>query len=306
MLIKRTIQNMLALLLVSACILYIYGKYDWGHIFSRITHIKIQLIFFSCCAYVLYIFLRALRWHSLLRNIKPTIPMGKLYLPSAIISTLSMVTPPQIAETLKIEVMRRHGLDARHAFWFFVFDRILDIAVIGCLFFISLLVVGKSILIYLSYTINAPILLTSLILVGAAGALLVWAYRKSNSSIIKKLVSMPSALVNSVFLTLLGWLSIGLAWKFALSSVEIHVSFFEVIFLMTGTMVIIILSFIPGGLGISEVAIEQILASYGVNTITAQTGAVAMRLIAILWIAIGIAHILYWWLFMRTPSATEK
>ena len=69
-----------------------------------------------------------------------------------------------------------------------------------------------------------------------------------------------------------------------------------------------ILSFIPGGLGVSEAGSAQILMKFGQSAATAQAGAILIRSYGMLVVLLGLAH-LGVWLVMRSrnsPPAAEQ
>jgi uncharacterized membrane protein YbhN (UPF0104 family) len=63
---------------------------------------------------------------------------------------------------------------------------------------------------------------------------------------------------------------------------------------MSVATMISILSLVPGGLGISEVSITQILKEFGFAPVDAQVGAIVLRLFSLVALAFGLIHLGAW------------
>jgi len=64
----------------------------------------------------------------------------------------------------------------------------------------------------------------------------------------------------------------------------------------------VLLSFIPGGVGISEVLAAAALTNMGILSGTAQTGALMLRMYALMVVLFGLAHLAVWSI-CRLPSS---
>jgi uncharacterized protein (TIRG00374 family) len=102
-------------------------------------------------------------------------------------------------------------------------------------------------------------------------------------------------------LTFLGWAMIALAWQACLMSLSIVIGFIDMLGLLSLIALASVLSFIPGGLGIAETGITEMLISYGIDAPLAQAGALLLRALSFLIIAMGAFH----WLLLRL-SAEKK
>ena len=98
-------------------------------------------------------------------------------------------------------------------------------------------------------------------------------------------------------LTVLSWTLIGIGWSLALGGVQIHLALPEVLTLVSLVTVGYLLSFVPGGLGVSEVVTTAILTNMGVAAVTAQSGALVLRAYTLLIFLFGSAHLALWPIF---------
>src|SRR5262249_42526805 len=79
-----------------------------------------------------YIVVRALRWSIAIRNANQFTRFVDLYWITAIVVSLSTLTPVQLGEALKIELLKRQGvLDRLPGLGAFVFERFLDFLTLG-------------------------------------------------------------------------------------------------------------------------------------------------------------------------------
>lgn len=98
----------------------------------------------------------------------------------------------------------------------------------------------------------------------------------------------------SIF-TVLSWLMVILGWKNALASVAVDINFLQASSLVSMTTLLIIISFVPGAIGVSEVGIAAILTKMGFDPPLAQTGAIAIRAYTIIILGLTLIH----WLVLK-------
>ena len=97
-------------------------------------------------------------------------------------------------------------------------------------------------------------------------------------------------LLLTVFFTVCSWAVAVIGWKITLSSVSIDISFLQSISLVSLTMLLAIISFVPGAVGVSEISVTAILTQIGVELSLAQTGAIALRAYALMLLILTLLH----------------
>jgi uncharacterized membrane protein YbhN (UPF0104 family) len=85
-----------------------------------------------------------------------------------------------------------------------------------------------------------------------------------------------------------------LGWEICLRSISIKIGFYDSMILMSVMTVISILSFIPGGVGVSEAGIAELLIRTGHSSPASQAGALVIRFYGILMVLLGGIHFLIW------------
>jgi uncharacterized membrane protein YbhN (UPF0104 family) len=219
----------------------------------------------------------------------------------AIAVSLSMVTPGQLGEALKIELMKRRGLGRLPGLGAFALERLLDLIVVSGMALAGILLGGFS-KIYRGVQAGAAVLiifafacLYLLLRFDPGGGISVWLTKLRRAS------TSPKNWAEMGLLTVLSWTLVGIAWSFAFGGVQIHLALPEVLTLVSLVTVGYLLSFVPGGLGVSEVVTTAILTNMGITVVRAQAGALALRAYGVLIILFGLAHLALWPIY-RTHS----
>ncbi|MBV8891768.1 MAG: flippase-like domain-containing protein, partial [Acidobacteria bacterium] len=96
------------------------------------------------------------------------------------------------------------------------------------------------------------------------------------------------------FLTILSWVLVAVNWQISLSAVQIHLALSQVLLLVSLVTIGAVLSFIPGGLGLSAVVTTAILTNMGIVAVTAQAGAVVLHAYGLIVVAFGLVHLGLW------------
>ena len=80
------------------------------------------------CVHFVYICVRTLRWQLVILDKNPGATFGTLYWITAIVVSLAILTPSQIGETVKVEMLKRRGFGSRlPGLGSFALERVLDI-----------------------------------------------------------------------------------------------------------------------------------------------------------------------------------
>ena len=95
-------------------------------------------------------------------------------------------------------------------------------------------------------------------------------------------------------LTVCAWTLVGAAWVIVLAAVQIHLPILGVVWLISLVTLGILLSFVPGGVGVSEVLAAGALTSMGISSGAAQAGALMLRVHALMVLSFGLIHLAVW------------
>lgn len=285
-----------------ACAVYIARSFEWGESIALLVRADLAVFFLGGGATVIvYWLIRAFRWRFLLRGMRVEIGFLDLYLYSSVTLSLATVTPFQAGEVLKAELLKRSNKIGRSAgYGSFLIERLADLYVILVVGIVAVIVRFGSVppvylvlvvLILTALPIGGYLLLHKLPLRGSFGELLLRMRTGINSL---------QALLTTLMLTFAGWLAVAAGWQFCLQSLGISVSLTEILGLVSTVTFMVILSLVPGGLGVAEVGTVEFLARLGVSTSGAQAGALILRCYSLLVIGLGIVHLVFWRLRARS------
>lgn len=283
------------LLLLSAA--YLHSEFAWSEAFSVLKNANWVLFFLGTgVLFTLNVLARTLRWISLIRSPRQHIEGKALYLTTAVFVSLSMLTPGQLGEILKLKSYQRlTHQSVPQLLGTFVVERVLDLIVVCGMAAFGLLIIIpsdrfpgllESAALCLVVLIGGLIIARKIHLPGRVGELL-QDFRNAHSG--------GSGMFRAVILTLLAWLLVAISWKLTLYSIDVHIRLDDAIALTGLTTLSVVLSFIPGGLGVSEVVITELLKGMGSDVTGAQAGALIIRLMGMWWIVFGLSHSIFIW-----------
>jgi uncharacterized membrane protein YbhN (UPF0104 family) len=275
------------------CIWYLYAHFDWAGVLDIIRNARLAWMVTAAGASIVgYFALRALRWRAIVPENARGIPTPRLYMISAITIGLSIVTPGQIGEALKIELFSRNGGPGRLVgSGAFLAERLIDAAIIG-----TVAIVGLAV--YLPSAVpKAAMWAASAIVLGVAifGWLVVsrrWhGTMRELASPIVALSRHRRTLFNVVLLSVSSWAMVALGWLFSLRAIDIRLDFLQALWLVAVIAVVQIASMVPGGIGVSDLLTVKLLTVFGCHPEAALAGAVALRIYALLVIALAAVHL---------------
>jgi uncharacterized membrane protein YbhN (UPF0104 family) len=230
---------------------------------------------------------RAMRWRLLMHGMQVRTRFVDLYLCSSIALSLSVFTPLQSGEVLKVELMKKYGgLERSPGYSAFLLERAADLY--------AVLAIGMVALV--ASTPAYAILLTALLLALPMGAHAALHRFRLPGRAGQFLINMQDAVQTQGGLTLLlimtslGWAMVALGWHASLRSVSIQIDVGQLLGLVSVITLATIASFVPGGLGVTEVGVAEMLLRYGISAPLAQAGALALRGYSLLIIALGLLH----------------
>jgi len=285
----------LAIVVLSFSIWYLYVSFEWKDTIKQLTKINLLSLALQLWAvHFAYILIRTLRIYVLLQNSQASISFIKLYWITALSSSLSLFTPSQIGEALKIEFLHRYRYVNRHVgFSLFAIEKAVDISVLA--------LIGLTSLIFgINFLSNYPVLwiaITIFIIMGYLYLIILkffglhW-YRDQRLVQVYKFNINANALIKTVILSFLAWIFVGISWQIAFYGVDVKISTPQVACLISLITFGSLISFIPGGLGILELLTLEALINMGLEPIPAQTGGIILRFQWLMIIIFGLVHLL--------------
>jgi uncharacterized membrane protein YbhN (UPF0104 family) len=307
--LQKTLSNYLkgitwiiAGLLFSVSAWYVIRYFQWRGIMGIFELFKPGYFFLGAGSIIpCYWAVRTLRWAVILKNLNIKIPFIDLYLFSSVMLSLTIFTPLQSGEMLKVELLKKYGMIERFPGYasFFV-ERIVDLGVVFALASFSLLFYGGTTIDNIGMIIIIIIFLIGFLLC----ALFLFDKYILKGKLTLFYQSIKQSFVNIkvfgkvLFLTLVGWCLTAFAWQMCLYSLSIDIGIFKSIALTSWMTLINILSFIPGAIGISEAGTAELLVHFGEKAISAQAGALIIRFYGLFVALLGSIHLIIW-LFIR-------
>jgi uncharacterized membrane protein YbhN (UPF0104 family) len=278
--LKGIIGTVLCIFLVG----YLCVFYQWDTSLKIIFEIDILgYIIVIIPVYALYILIRTLRWWLLVKKQNQKVSFFSLYSVSFIFLSLALVTPAQLGEVFKIETLKRLGQSARlPSIGSFVLERLLDLIVIIFLGILGLLMNRNS--------FEVPVnLIMTIISTGIIACIVIYLLFRGKTFFRKKWIThvlsgfgstKQLALLSS--LTFVGWLLTVLAWDISLRTVDVYLSWPALFWLVALVTLSTVISFIPAGIGISEISAIYALTSINLPLLEAQSAALMLRLYGII------------------------
>jgi len=307
----KLVSSAIAILVFAASIYYVASRFQWREVFTALFKVNfLKLIFLLSLGHFAYIVVRAWRWRSAVRHVIPQVAFLDYYWITAVVVSLSMLTPGRFGEALKIEVMKRRGLLGRlPGIGAFALERIMDLVMVSSMAAIGL-VFGDFAAPYPGWKAGA-VVLAALGLLALCGLLFFDpAGRTSHWLAQLRCGGSPKTWALMAFLTFLGWVLVAVNWQISLSAVQIHLAFSQVLLLISLVTIGAVLSFISGGLGVSELVTTVVLTNMGVVAVTAQAGALILHAYGFIAILFGLTHLGLWPIYgarsRRYQTANEE
>jgi glycosyltransferase 2 family protein len=300
--VRRTVV-LLCSTLFAVCVAYVVQTFQWSEIAHLLTKVDVAyLVFVGGSLIVVYWLLRALRWHLLLKAVNVKVGFFDLYMCTAVSLSIAVFTPLQSGEAVKVALIRKYGsMPSIPGYATFLVERILDLAVVlvmACWGLIAVLDVFPNV--HYKYA-----LLLGLLLTGFTGVLVLARLRLQGRighfiDVMRSSVGSLSTFALSLLVTVLSWSSMAFMWQAFLYGAGIPIDFWQTVGLMSLTTLVIIVSLIPGGLGVSDVGVFAILSQFGFDAVVAQAGTIAIRLSTVVMLVLGVGHLALWKLAANT------
>lgn len=296
---KKIILIVLVATLAVICVGKVLFEYQWRAIWAELQKSNFSLFLSgSIISIIFYWLCRALRWHILLKSDGVSLPFWQIYLVTGVSVGSSTVTPFQSGEALKVEYLRKHGAGRLSGYTIFFFERLFDLLTV-----IGLGVLGVS----LGFDFGIPhsyfyifALLFIMVSAALAAGIFLVPFEKLEPlrTRLREKRRQKRALLAAAFLTIFSWLMVIFGWKIALDSVSIDINFLQASSVVSLTTLLVIMSFVPGAVGVSEISISTILTKMGIESSLAQTGAIAVRGYALVILGLTLLH----WIVLKFLS----
>ena len=291
----KNLTYVIAILVFAASASYVAIRFQWREAFTALLKADfLKLVVLISLSHFGYILIRAWRWRSSVRHVIPHVAFWDYYWITAVVVSLSALTPGHLGEALKIELMKRRGLLGRlPGIGAFAVERIMDVVMISSMGIIGLFF-GKYATPYPGLKAGVAvavavglIALCGLLCFGRGGRASRWMGKLQRDS-------SPKTWATMALLTVISWLLITFNWHIALSAVQIHLTPSQVLLLMSLVTIGAVLSFIPGGVDVSEMVTAAVLTNMGVAAVTAQAGALILYAYGLVVIVFGLVHLGLW------------
>lgn len=303
---KNIIYVIIGSIVCAASICYLLLVYDWQDVFHSLLNVQyLTLILQIWGVHFFYIILRTSRFFILVRRFNAKIPFEKLYFINAVVLSLAVLTPGQLGEVLKIELLKRQNLlDRLSGFGGFAIERFMDLLVIttiACLGGVWTDTFANRYPVFLfGGGVLFIILLATFLLTGRKFFYRGLPLRNGSSTL---------WVWGRIFiLTLLSWGCVIWAWSLILAAAKVHLGMWQVAWLVSLVTVGVILSLMPGGIGVADMLTVELLVEMGIMPMMAQGGAILLRFYALILVGFGLIHILGYgfFYFMKNRRFTNS
>lgn len=294
---RQLIPVLISIGVFALCLWYILLNFQWLDILRITQQANLGWLLGGGVITLLgFCYLRGLRWFLLLKNLGISVDFFSLYLCNVAVMWLTITTPFQSGEVLKVELLKRsHAVERFSGYSLFLVERVMDLLVVVSIATLSIagsfnLGVSPISIVYLWIVLllllSAGIFATrNLQVAGRPGKLLQAVCDCTNNA---------NSLIAIVLLTTGAWSMIALGWQACLRSIDIRLNSLQAIALMSVMTLVNILSFVPGAVGVSEVGITEFLSRLDVSAPSAQAGAIVVRFYGLLLIVISGVHWFIW------------
>jgi uncharacterized membrane protein YbhN (UPF0104 family) len=284
-------------LVLAACGAYVWRSFQWQEAFGLLSRADPAWFLAGGGAGIIAFWtIRALRWQFLLRAMRAEGRFVELYLCCAVALSFSVFTPLQSGELLKVELLKRYGRVARlPGYSALLLERAVDLYAIVAIGIVAL--AFRAGFLSPGGTALAAVLLPAL---PVASYLLLHRLQPHGRlgqvvGLVQEGVRSPAALGMVLVLTFLGWAMVALAWQACFVSLSIALGIIDMLGLLSAITLASIISFVPGGIGIVEAGVAEILIGHGIDAPLAQAGALLLRALSFVTVGLGLLH----WLVLR-------
>ncbi|SMD14562.1 lysylphosphatidylglycerol synthase domain-containing protein [Rhizobium sp. RU36D] len=281
-------------LLAVACCWLAYYQFNWNDILPRLPLLPIgSLLLVMSVTTILVFVCGALRWIAVSQLPWRLDVVGPVYCYVAFAQGISIVTPFQLGELVKIKFAQSAGLKMGSSAINVASERLLDV--------FTMLAMGMAGLVYLQTGLAwfSTATLLAIALMGLATPqllklLVAWLGDRSFGRRLQPFSGPALPLANLLTLGLLTFIKWGAtlaSWLLIFHLVDVNLNVWQGCFLVGASTAIMLMSMVPGGIGVLEVSIRALLIGIGIDDLHAETAAIALRLFTPVMLLIGLAHL---------------
>jgi len=291
-------------------VVFLSGSDNIWIAFQQIGVLGWALLFF--CSLTNY-FLRFIRWQGYIQQTAVAIPSGRhflYYLAGFALTT----TPGKAGETIRSVLLRPHGVSYPTSLASFFTERFLDVLVIAILAsltvlafknYIALVLITSAIILFMLPLVRSPLLISVLTSlhdrfkrprIKTTLEHLITLVRSAQQFLAWRQISSGMAL------GLLAWSIQGFAFYFIVTTLNVEIGLLAAMGIYAISLLAGAVSFIPGGVGSTEVAMGLLLAALGADTPIAVSAPLISRL-STLWFAVALGLLSSAWLGAHRSQA---
>ena len=226
---------------------------------------------------------RAVRWYVLLNSIGVKVPFKKLYIINSVALGVGIYTPAYLGEAIKLQLLKTsEGIKRRVTLQLFMLEKIFDLFTV-----LLFALFGGFVLNYISLRFVSFLLVF---------CFLFFVFFKS---IILKKISVMRQINYKVLFTIfiisvISWLTIIYTWVILADIIQVSANMVEMMLVNSLSTLVILLSFVPGGLGFLEISNSYFISKvFSVDLTTGLLFALLVRLYTIYVLLIGLFHLLF-------------
>lgn len=295
--LARLAAVLLSTALFVVCAYDVAVRFAWGQIWPIVKAVDMRwLLVGGAVGICLYWGARTLRWYVLLRRLGVQVDLFDLYLCTAISLTLSLYTPMQSGEALKVELLRKlAGVQRFEGYSSFAAERVADLLVVAAVACVS---------VFFKLNILADrrygyVGVAAIAVASAAAAVVVLRWHPKGKAgeffrCFRECASKPWTVTALMGLTLTGWVLVALTWQVILRSASLRLALADTMSLMAVVTLISVISLIPGALGVAEVGTAGLLVRFGYTALQAQSGAIVLRAYGLIAWGLAAVHMAAW------------
>lgn len=290
-------RAMIATIIVSMLVYLLFTLWGgWRDVLDAVNRVGILGILFTLSLSLLSYWLRFLRWDQFLKVLGyrlPTAANWRIYIAGFSLTT----TPGKTGEALRGVFLRDYGVPHRKSFAAFLSERVCDLIAVAVLSIIGLwhypetrpaFFITMGAVFFCLYAVQRDTWLQAL--ERLAKRTLPQRFAHLAESFIETIIGFRSCftirmLSLSLLLSVAAWALEGVALYFLIHMLGYEVDLLTSLFIFGFSMLIGAITFLPGGLGSTEVTMVQLLILQGVDSSAAVAITLLLRL-ATLWFSV--------------------
>lgn len=247
------------------------------------------VVFLSILSLVNYVF-RSYRWKLLLEHYGMRVSLVES-IKTYTAGLLFIITPAKAGEVVKAELMhKRHGFSRKTVGFIVIVERVFDILA-------HLLIGGITALLVATGYVTSVWGIFALFIVGLA---VLYLFRRKLSFIQNELEQLNDIrlIAKSLILSIMGWLFEGIQVWLAILYLGGQIGIAEAFFVFSASLIFGNLTFLPGGLGATEITSAGLLILFGVSKGLASSVTLVTRFTT-LWLGFGIGAVMWFITFHK-------